>query len=238
MIPTITEKKVLLDFRAASMIVMIVIMTNGFTYALFNKSAAGASLSNANATEVAAEQLYLLDQASVFVNDVDKFEKKVRKVSKKLSVPAEWLMAVMYSESKFDASVSNHRGSGATGLIQWMPTTAQDFDITVEKLRNLNHSEQLDYVYDYLDRVRRKYKQYETLTELYLAILYPKAIGEDYCYTMYAKPSEAYKLNIGLDIDKDGRVTVKDIDDRMKKMYPTAYMAELEKGTVWSFLGM
>ena len=237
MFPTITEKNVLLDFKAASMIVMIVILTNGFTYALFNKSAAGAGISSAK-TEAASEQLYLLDQASVFVNDVDKFEKKVRKVANKLSVPAEWLMAVMYSESKFDASVSNHRGSGATGLIQWMPTTAKDFDITVEKLRNLNHTEQLDYVYEYLDRVRRKYKQYETLTELYLAILYPRAIGEDYCYTMYAKPSEAYKLNIGLDIDKDGRVTVKDIDDRMKKMYPTAYMAEREAGTMWSFFGL
>ncbi len=237
MFPTVTEKKVLLDFKAASMIVMIVILTNGFTYALFNKANASAGISNAKAA-AQSEQLYLLDQASVFVNDVDKFEDKVRATAKELSVPPEWLMAVMYSESKFDASVSNHRGSGATGLIQWMPTTAKDFDITVEKLRNLNHVEQLDYVYDYLDRVRRKYKQYETLTELYLAILYPKAIGEDYCYTMYAKPSEAYKLNIGLDIDKDGRVTVKDIDDRMKKMYPTAYMAEREAGTMWSFLGL
>lgn len=237
MFPTVTEKKVLLDFKAASMIVMIVILTNGFTYALFNKANAGAGISNAKAA-AQSEQLYLLDQASVFVNDVDKFEDKVRATANELSVPPEWLMAVMYSESKFDASVSNHRGSGATGLIQWMPTTAKDFDITVEKLRNLNHVEQLDYVYDYLDRVRRKYKQYETLTELYLAILYPKAIGEDYCYTMYAKPSEAYKLNVGLDIDKDGRVTVKDIDDRMKKMYPTAYMAEREAGTMWSFLGL
>ncbi|MFK7907839.1 MAG: transglycosylase SLT domain-containing protein [Chitinophagales bacterium] len=235
MFPTVTEKKVLLDFRAASMIVMMVILTNGFTYALFNKNAAAGSI--AGASPVVSEQLYLLDQASVFVSDVDKFEQKVREVANQLSVPPEWLMAVMYSESKFDASVSNHRGSGATGLIQWMPTTAKDFDITVEKLRNLNHTEQLDYVYDYLDRVRRKYKQYETLTELYLAILYPRAIPEDYCYTMYAKPSEAYKLNVGLDIDKDGRVTVKDIDDRMKKMYPTAYMAERQTGTVWSFLG-
>ncbi len=175
--------------------------------------------------EPPTNQLYLLNEASIYVHDVNGFENKVQEVAHRLEVPAEWLMAVMYSESKFDASVSNHKGSGATGLIQWMPATAKDFGITVEKLRNLNHVEQMEFVYTYLNNVRKKYGKYASLTELYLAILYPKALqGEqDFCYTLYATPSAAYKMNSGLDEDRDGRVTVRDIDRRMQRIYMPAY---------------
>ena len=180
-------------------------------------------------TEVAAEpSLYLLDQAEKFVYNSDAFEEKVREVAMDLGIAPEWLMAVMHAESRFDASVSNHKGSGATGLIQWMPATAKDFNITVEKLRNMNHIEQLDFVYQYLDAKRKKHRQYENLTDLYLAILYPRALEEEYCFSLYENPSTAYKMNSGLDEDKDGRVTVQDIDKFVKRIYPTAYMASID----------
>ena len=171
-----------------------------------------------------SDELYLLNQASVYIYDIDAFEKKVKTVSRKLNVPPEWLMAVMYSESKFDASITNVKGSGATGLIQWMPQTAREFGITVEKLRNLNHVEQLDFAYKYLQKVKEVRKcDYKDLTQFYLAILHPKAIGQEDCYPLYSKPSEDYKMNAILDSNKDGRVTVKDIDKRMERMFPTAY---------------
>lgn len=181
------------------------------------------------------KKLYLLNEAQRFVYDIDAFEKKVQWVSKKLDIPAEWLMSVMHSESKFDASVANYKGSGATGLIQWMPATAKDYNLTVEKIRNMNHIEQLDYVYRYLNDKRQKYGNYESLTDLYLAILYPKAMAEEYCFTLYATPSVAYKMNIGLDMDKDGRVTIQDIDKRMKKKYPIAYMVNMGDDSVPGF---
>ena len=109
-----------------------------------------------------------------------------------------------------------------------MPSTARDYNLTVEKIRNMNHIEQLDLVYRYLNDKRKQYGDFESLTELYLAILYPKALNEEYCYTLYANPSVAYKMNSGLDMDKDGRVTIQDIDKRMKKVYSTAYMATLD----------
>ncbi len=180
------------------------------------------------------QRLYLLETAEPYVYDVGDFERKVRKISKKLDIPPEWLMAVMHSESRFDASVANFKGSGATGLIQFMPTTAKDFDITTAKLRNLNHVQQLDYVYAYFDAKRKQYKPYETLTDLYLAVLYPKALGEDYCYTMYAEPSKNYEMNKGLDINTDGRVTVQDIDLFLKKKYMTAY--GVQKSSFWGSL--
>jgi len=172
------------------------------------------------------ENLYLMDKAQVFVHNTDMFEMKVRSVAQELDVPPEWLMAVMYSESKFNAAVKNHKGSGATGLIQWMPETAKDFGTTVKELKSLTHVEQLNYVYMYFKTVAERYGEYNSLTDFYLAVLYPKAREEEFCYTLYANPSEAYKQNSGLDEDSDGRVTIQDIDRRMKRIYPIAYMAE------------
>ncbi len=234
MYPIPSNKKVTIDLKGASLLIMIVILTNGFTYALLNWNKEITPVKK----EAKKSNLYLINKASTYVHDVEKFENKVRTVSKKLAIPPEWLMSVMYSESRFDASVSNAKGSGATGLIQWMPATARDFGITVAKLRNLNHTEQLDYVYKYMNRVRKKYGSFNSLTEVYLAILYPKAIGEDYCYTLYASPSKSYTMNTILDENKDGRVTVKDIDDRMKRLFRTAYMEEKPRNVTWTWLGM
>jgi len=204
-------------------ILAFLLLTNFATYSISNWTV--------EKTNNEPQRLYLLETAEPFVHNVGDFEQKVRKISRKLGVPPEWLMAVMHSESRFDASVANHKGSGATGLIQFMPTTAKDFDITTAKLRNLNHVEQLDYVYAYFDAKRKQYKQYESLTDLYLAVLYPKALGEDYCYTMYAAPSKTYEMNKGLDVNKDDRVTVQDIDQFLKGKYMTAYGTE--KSSFW-----
>ena len=207
------------------LILAFLLLSNFVTYSISNWTTEKAH------NEPQRQQLYLLETAEPFVHNVGDFEEKVRKISRKLGIPPEWLMAVMHSESRFDASVANHKGSGATGLIQFMPTTAKDFDITTAKLRNLNHVEQLDYVYAYFDAKRKQYKQYESLTDLYLAVLYPKALGEDYCYTMYAAPSKPYEMNKGLDVNKDKRVTVQDIDQFLKKKYMTAY--GMEKPSFW-----
>ncbi len=225
-----------LNLKSLGLLLFFIVLSNIITFRLLNVS----NKAPTSVIETVAEPtLYLLDQAEKFVYNSDAFEEKVREVAADLQVAPEWLMAVMHAESRFDASVSNHKGSGATGLIQWMPATAKDFNITVEKLRNMNHIEQLDFVYQYLDAKRKKHRQYENLTDLYLAILYPRALEEEYCFSLYEKPSTAYKMNSGLDEDKDGRVTVQDIDKFVKRIYPTAYIASIDgdKETERSFWG-
>lgn len=218
-IQTNKEGGIMLDYRALAWLAAIVIGTNIFTYGLHGD---GSIFSN-------SRNLYLLDYAGEHVADVNSFEDKVRFVSRKLEIPPEWLMAVMYSESKFNAQVKNHQGSGATGLIQFMPDTAKDFDMTVDELRSMKPVDQLDYVYEYLHRVQNRYGNYKSLTDLYLAILYPKALSGDYCYTLYAQPSTSYNQNAGLDENDDGRVTVKDIDKYLQRLFPTAYMSLKDK---------
>ncbi|MEZ4886855.1 MAG: lytic transglycosylase domain-containing protein [Chitinophagales bacterium] len=218
------NQNVQLNVKSFGFLLLFIVLSNIFTYRLMNVSNKAPT---AVAEAIAEPSLYLLDQAEKYVYNSNAFEEKVRQVCDDLKIAPEWLMAVMHAESRFDASVSNHKGSGATGLIQWMPATAKDFNITVEKLRNMNHIEQLDFVYKYLDAKRKLHRQYESLTDLYLAILYPRALEEEYCFSLYEQPSAAYKMNSGLDEDKDGRVTVQDIDKFVKRIYPTAYMASL-----------
>ncbi len=216
------------DWKGLVIVVLLVLTSNLITYRFWVQPRGPTSTPQLEDARPQQTGLYLMDQAEAYVYDLPAFESKVRKVSHKLQVPPEWLMAVMHSESRFDAAVANVKGSGATGLIQFMPATAKDFETSTKKLRNMNHVEQLDYVYRYLDRKRAKYGAYESLTDLYVAILYPKALQGDFCFTLYAKPSKAYEMNAGLDEDKDGRVTVSDIDRRMKRKYPKAYMKTLE----------
>jgi hypothetical protein len=170
-------------------------------------------------------QLYLMDKAKIHTPLPTVFEAKVRNVAELLKVQPEWLMAVMYSECRFDHDKYNLKGSGAVGLIQFMPETAKEMGTSTQAIANMSHEQQLDLVWRYLQAYREKYGDYKSLCDLYLAILYPKARTGDMCYTLYESPSKAYKQNIGLDEDKDGRVTVGDIDKRMKRLYPFAYVA-------------
>lgn len=176
-----------------------------------------------------SERLYLIEHADPYVGDMEKFEEKVKEVAASLDIPPEWLMAVMYSESKLNPSVINRRGSGATGLIQFMVPTVRELNdrlgtnYYMSDIRKMEAHHQMELVREYLQTVRERYGEYESLTDLYLAILYPKALEFGPSYVMYAKPTKMYNQNIGLDENKDGSVTVTDISDRMRRLFPTAF---------------
>ena len=202
--------------RGGMVLLLAVVCSNLLTHSFFKGT---------QGSYIEVPSLYLIDEASMHILETDRFEEKVKTIASMLRVAPEWLMAIMYAESKFNAAVYNYKGSGAVGLIQFMPTTALEMNTTSEALSRLNPIDQLDYVYRYLQTVRERYGEFDSLTDLYLAVLYPKALGQDYCYTLYAAPSQSYRQNSGLDEDKDGRVTISDIDKRMKRIFPPAYVA-------------
>ncbi len=211
------DKELILDVRILSFLFLFFLTSNFFVYYLIGTQ------HNSFFYGKNTGSLYLLDEAKNYVKDINNFEYKVRRIAKKLRVPPEWLMAVMYSESRLNPDAVNLKGSGATGLIQFMPTTVGDFGITIKQLKKLTPTEQLDYVYEYLHRVRIKYRPYENITDLYLAILYPRALTGDSCFILYETPSKAYKQNAGLDEDKDGKVSVSDVENRLKRLFPKAF---------------
>lgn len=135
------------------------------------------------------------------------FETKVKTVATDLKILPDWLMTVMYAESKLNHRAVN-KASNATGLIQFLPSTAITLGTTVSSLKAMTPIQQLDYVHAYLRPYRgRMTNVYET----YLAVFYPVAIGKADSYILFSKGSAAYSQNAALDMDKDGRVSKKDV---------------------------
>ncbi len=200
------------------LLLISIAVSNLVTHSLLNRSLLK------NLFPESSHRLYLSDKAGFYVSDILAFEEKVKEISHKLEIPPDWLMSVMYSESRFDAGAINFKGSGAVGLIQFMPSTATELGTSTTHLQRLTHIGQLSYVFQYLNNIKSKYGKFDSLTKLYLAILYPKAIPENACFVLYSKPSISYKQNSGLDENRDGSVTVDDIDKRMLRVFPQAYM--------------
>ena len=209
--------------RNISLVAVLVLLSNFLSHFLLNRDwEQTARLPD----QSHSGELYLLDKAARYIEDEEAFALKVEEVARQLAIPPEWLMAVMYAESRFDPGVFNQAGSGAIGLIQFMPATAQELNISVERLQRMDAIRQMEYVYLYLDKIRQRYGEYHSLPDLYLGILYPKARKQPVCYTLYAQPAIAFQRNSGLDEDHDGRVTIYDIDQRMKRLFPTAYQVK------------
>ena len=118
---------------------------------------------------------------------------------------ASWLMACMAFESAgtFSPSIKNAAGSGATGLIQFMPRTAIGLGTTVDALAAMDAVEQLDWVARYFKPYA---KRVNSLPDMYMAILLPKAVGFDDSAQLFTGGT-SYRQNAGLDADNDGIIT-------------------------------
>lgn len=134
------------------------------------------------------------------------FRNKVREVSKRLDINPNYLMAVIAFESgeTFSASIKNAAGSGAVGLIQFMPSTAKGLKTTTSALAKMTPEKQLDYVEKYFQPYKGKIKSIE---DLYMAVLWPAAIGKKDSYVLFKVGTKAYQQNKGLDTDSDGNIT-------------------------------
>lgn len=129
---------------------------------------------------------------------------------------ASYLMACIAFESArtFSPDIRNAAGSGAVGLIQFMPNTAIGLGTTVENLELLSAESQLDYVEMYFLPYARRIK---TLSDMYMAILLPKYIGALESTVLFSG-GVSYRQNSGLDSDKDGKVTKREAASRIAAM--------------------
>ena len=139
------------------------------------------------------------------------FLDKVLSVANQLSANPDDLMAVMAAESGINPYAVN-AGSGATGLIQFMPSTATGLGTSSAALLKMNAVDQLDYVYKYLARFTGKLK---TISDVCVAVLWPAAVGQPDSYVLFSQGSSAYAANSGLDTNKDGNVTIGEAAQRL-----------------------
>jgi hypothetical protein len=74
------------------------------------------------------------------------FASSIESLGNDLGVDPMYLANTMYAESRLDPSVKNMAGSGATGLIQFMPQTAANLGTTTDELSRMTPVEQMEYV--------------------------------------------------------------------------------------------
>lgn len=128
------------------------------------------------------------------------------------------LAAVIAFESRWNPAAVN-ASYGATGLIQFVPSTARSLGTTVEDLATMTREEQLSYIFAYL----RPYAgRIGNLSDLYMAVLRQSAIGKPNDFPLITSDEgKAYAANKGLDLNSDGQITkgeaTKYVRDRLEE---------------------
>lgn len=154
------------------------------------------------------------------------FRDRVRWMGTALSVAPDDLMGCMAFETgrTFRPDIRNGAGSGATGLIQFMPLTALTFWFSqaeiaamspaekmakgrqcCDRLASMTAEDQLNYVYKYFVPFKGRLKN---LGDVYMAILWPAGVGKPDSYVLWeaGKMPTTYAQNRGLDVNGDKRI--------------------------------
>jgi hypothetical protein len=152
------------------------------------------------------------------------FTNKVREISQRLEISPNWLMAIMSFESAntFSPSIRN-KSTNATGLIQFMPSTAKGLGTSTQELSKMTAVEQLDYVEKYFNPYKGKMKNY---IDTYFVVFFPLAVGKPDDWVLQSKGLSASKIalqNEGLDVNKDGKITVKEVKTVMLRKLPSEW---------------
>lgn len=129
-------------------------------------------------------------------------------LANKYGFPAFWLanLANFESAGTFNPSIQN--SIGATGIIQFLPSTAKELGVTTDILRKMTFAQQLAYVDLYLSKYFNgagankgifnkktgKVTDKFTQTDLFMIIFYPVAVGRpDFVF-----PENVQRANAGI----------------------------------------
>lgn len=129
-------------------------------------------------------------------------------IESQLGLKVQYLMACMKFESGLNHKARNPQSS-ASGLIQFMAATATQLGTNIEAIRTMDVMTQLSYVYRYFMQFESRGHDLSKwdIADTYMAILWPAGIGKPMNHPIFAPNTAAYKVNKGLDSNKDGFVT-------------------------------
>jgi LAS superfamily LD-carboxypeptidase LdcB len=135
---------------------------------------------------------------------------KLKALGDKWGIPFEWLCNLMNHESAgtFNPAIKN--SIGATGLIQFLTSTAKSLGTTTSALASLSFQGQLEWVDKYLDGWKSTWKKRKLMNgdkvndnfqqpDLFMTIFYPAAIGKP----NFEFPSNVSKANGGIKTPMD-----------------------------------
>jgi hypothetical protein len=137
-----------------------------------------------------------------FIN-IEGVEEKLQSIADKHGFTVEELLNVIQKESNFDSTAENPKSS-ATGLIQFMPKTAEGLGTNIEEISNMSAADQLDLVDKYFTQNHTKGQH------PYITIAYPKAAKMD-MDEVIAKPGDSIATQNPVWQDESGNVTKRSI---------------------------
>ena len=147
------------------------------------------------------------------------FLEKVKEISKKINCDYKDLLGVMNSESGINSKAQNKNG-GATGLIQFMPKTAEALGTTTEALKEMSPIEQLDYVEKFMLKNKKAFGfgENDKLSggQLYALVFLPARAKRE---VLTESGENYYSANKGLDLNNDGKITKTELDERVRGKY-------------------
>ncbi len=128
----------------------------------------------------------------------------VEQMAQRLGTRPEYILSVMSFETGGTFDPAQRNGIGATGLIQFLPGTADALGTSTAELARMSSVEQLRYVENYFNQPHFR-GRLGTLEGLYTAVLSGSArAGSD--DVLFRRGTDAYRLN-PLDWNNDGQIT-------------------------------
>jgi len=145
----------------------------------------------------------------------EEFRAKLFEVADRLGASARDLACVISFETGHTFSPSQRsRSSEAVGLIQFLPSTCREMGISAREMASLSAERQLDYVERYL-RDHSRGKPLDSARDLYMAVLWPKAVGRGDNFQILNGSKDDYRQNRGLDLNHDRRITALEATEKM-----------------------
>jgi peptidoglycan hydrolase-like protein with peptidoglycan-binding domain len=150
---------------------------------------------------------------------------KVQNIAKKVDLDYKIILAIMFFESEMNPSAQNP-SSNATGLIQFMPTTAKSLGTSVSELKNMSAIDQLDYVEKFfMDKKRSGLtSKVKSPEEAYLLVFYPLAVTKSNDFILGSEISDErakkiYSQNKPFDTNKDGFISKGEVLQYIRKKW-------------------
>ena len=140
----------------------------------------------------------MLDIAGLRQNTSAGFRSALAEMALSLGLNPSYIAAPMAVETghTFSPSIQNPF-TRATGLIQFMPSTAEAMGTSVDALKRMSATAQLKYVHDFfrphVGRIRP-----DVPGDYYLAIFMPAYIGSDPGTVLFSAGDTGYAQNAGL----------------------------------------
>jgi hypothetical protein len=144
---------------------------------------------------------------------------RVASIAASLGIDPDWLMIVFKIESNIDHRAVNPM-SGATGLIQFMPSTARGLGTSTASLKTMSNVQQLDYVYKYFKPYAGRLND---VTDLYTVTFFPRALGKPDNYVLQTDTLSAGLIasqNRPYDINRDNQITLGELKQSILKKLP------------------